>query len=325
MITGVAALLLNTFSITMLSAVVVMLVISVAFTTGIWQRWNFSAEDRRRGLWFLVLSPWLIGLIATVIVLSMSWLENQQAFTNRLVHWHHLLTFTFVSWHGYLLLTIFALALMMILRVLKRVLALQVTTRTLDSLAIAGSDDVHILDSDSYAAFTTGLTSPRCFMTRALKERLNEREYEVIRLHEYSHVQQNDPAQKAWFQIFAGFFPELVARFLNVQLATAIEQIADSNVAHVIQDRAFIARALLKVKRLTDSAFPATGDGELLCHFGLNSTELRIRYLLSDEERSPLPFALVFTGIVILAIGCAMGMDTVHHAIESSLLHFQQD
>lgn len=321
MISGMPGFLLNAFSIISLSAVIIILLISLLLSMNCWRTLEVSAEDRKLALWLLVFSPWLIGVAATSLVILLSQPKIAVLFNNEWVHWHHLSDFTLTSWHGYLVLAMIVLAVIMLARVLRRVVTLNNTTMVLSAFSSARDDGVLELDSDACAAFTAGIRKPKCYMTRALIDQLNSREYEVIRLHELSHARFHDPARKALFQILSSFFPAPVARVLNAQMATAMEQVADARVAERVMDKAFIARALLKVKRLAGRASVLPPAGLEACHFGIDSVEQRIRYLLSEDETPPLSVAVVFALIVVLAAACALGADALHHTIELSLSH----
>lgn len=321
MISGLPGFLLNAFSIILLSALVIILLISLLLGMKSWRTLVLSAEDRKWALWIVVISPWLIGVMATSLVVLLSQPKISARFNNEWVHWHHLSEFTLTSWHGYLVLAMIVFAVIMLARVLRRVVTLNNTTMILSAFSSARDDGVLELDSDACAAFTAGIRRPKCYMTRALIDQLSSREYEVIRLHELTHARFHDPARKALFQVLSSFFPSPVARVLNAQMSTAMEQVADARVAESVADKAFIARALLKVKRLAGRAAVLPPAGLEACHFGIDSVEQRIRYLLSEDETTPLSLVVVFALMVVLALTCALGADALHHAIELSLHH----
>ena len=321
MISGPLGLFLNAFSVTLMSALIIILLFSLLLTTDIWNHVNLSARDRHRVLWFLVLAPWVIGAIATLIVFTLSASSLSVLSDSDLVHWHHLSEFHVGSWHGFLVFIMVVRGGLMLLRVVNKVIAVNQSAEMLSQFAKSRADGMRELDSESYAAFTSGIKHPACYITRALVSELDPLEYEIIRQHEMSHADSKDPARKAWFQIMAGFYPAVISRFLLSQMVTAIEQIADSRVAETCKDKAAIARTLLKVQRLSmrplgsDSLFTGT------CHFGAESIEQRINYLLSEDPKQSLSYSLVIIITVLLAIGCALGADSLHHAIELTLQH----
>ena len=268
MISGLIGFTLNALSIIVLSAVLVIVLTSVLLMTDLWQRLSLSANDRRRTLWLIVFAPWLVGIFATIIVVTLSQPEIAVLFSGNFIHWHHLNEFSLNSWHGVLVLSAIALLALMLIRVARRVAAVSQTVELLSEFSHDRSDGVLELDSSTHAAFTAGVAKPQCYMTRALIDELDQREYEVIRIHEMSHVQSRDPARRAWFFVLAGLYPTVIARFLNSQMVTATEQLADAQVADKNPDRAFIARVLLKVHRLVKQSAPINQPAMGICQFG---------------------------------------------------------
>ena len=196
------------------------------------------------------------------------------------------------------------------------------TVELLSEFSHARPDGVLELDSDTPAAFTAGVGQPRCYMTRALIEALEDREYQVIRIHELSHMQSRDPARRAWFYVLAGLYPSVIARFLMSQMITATEQLADAHVAAEVPDRAFIARVLLKAHRLVRCAVPTQQQSHVgICQFGVDSIEQRVSYLLSDRDSTSLSFIGTCAALLSLSIACALGIDALHHAIELPWQH----
>lgn len=321
MISGLSGFVLNAFSIIVLSAVLVIVLTSILLMTDLWQRLNLSANDRRRTLWLIVLAPWLVGLLATVIVVTLSQPEITALFSGNFIHWHHLNEFSWDSWHGVLVLSAIALLALMLIRVVRRVVAVSQTVELLSEFSYERPDGVLELDSSAHAAFTAGVGKPQCYMTRALIDELDQREYEVIRVHEMSHVQSRDPAHRAWFFVLAGLYPTVIARFLNSQMVTATEQLADARVVDENPDRAFIARVLLKVHCLVKQSAPIKQPAMGICQFGADSIEQRIEYLLSANDKSGFSFAIAFAILSLMALGCAMGADVLHHAIELPWQH----
>lgn len=322
MISGLPGFILNGFSIIVLSAALVIVLTSIVLTTSLWQRLNLSALDRRRALWLVVLCPWLVGTMAMLIVVSLSQPEIATLFASELIHWHHLNDFHWNSWHGVLVLTAIALVVLMLMQVISRIATVGQTVELLSEFSRARPDGVLELDSDTPAAFTAGVRHPCCYMTRALIEALDNREYQVVRIHELSHVQSRDPARRAWFYVLAGLYPAVIAHFLMSQMITATEQLADAHVAVEVPDRAFIARVLLKAHRLLKRAVPAEQQSHVgICQFGVDSIEQRVSYLLSDRDSTSLSFIGTCAVLVSLSVACALGIDALHHAIELPWQH----
>lgn len=321
MITGLPGLLLNSFSIIVLSAVLVIALLILAFYCR-FNPWHaLNAEARQTGLWLLVISPWLTGLIASAIVMSLSNANMAGIISNEIIHWHHPDTFTLTSWHGYFVLATSGLAAFISLRIALRLIRSNTTIRTLLALAKREPDGVHILETETPAAFTAGLKNPVCFMTSALIKNLNEDEYTIIKLHEQAHARRRDPIRKTLFLLLTAIFPDRIAQKLNQVMNTALEQSADAAVSSAFPDKAIIARTLVKARRL--SMQPAADDLFLAqaCHYSVDDIDQRIHYLLTTRKGRALPKLFVFSLIAVVAIACALGADAIHHAVEIPLHH----
>lgn len=323
MISGVPGFLLNVVSIILMSAIVVIGLISLAIELRLWRSHWLCAEARQTGLWLMVIAPWLIGFGAATIVMVLSIPGTATMFNNGVIHWHHPAEFYLNSWHGYFVLGATGFACLICLRVIRRLWLANDVARTLASMSQPEEDGVRILDAETPAAFTAGIIQPRCYMTRALLEALEVEEYAIIRLHELKHVQRRDPFRKSLFQLLTGFFPSRVAKSMNAHLAMAMEQSADTAVTDSFPDRALIARALIKVRRLALNENPFSNSLPVLCHFGLDNVEQRIHYLLRDDKGAALPMLIVFIVMLVLAALAALGLDSIHHTIEFSMQHPQ--
>ena len=321
MITGIPGFLLNCFSIIAMSAILVIAIINLAYYCRI-NPWHLlNAEARQTALWFLVVSPWLTGIIAATIVMSMSNSTLAMIFDNQLIHWHHPDTFTLASWHGYFVLATLGLAAFLSLRIIRRLRRSNTTIQTLSMLAMPRTDGVHILDTETPAAFTAGMKNPLCFMTSALVRSLNADEYTIIRLHEEAHARRRDPLRKTLFHLLTATFPNQITQTLNQTMNTAMEQSADSAVCGVIPDKAIIARTLVKARRLSMQTIPANLFLAQACHYSIDDIDQRIHYLLTDYKGCSVPALLIVLLLCIFSIACALGADTIHHAVELSLRH----
>lgn len=321
MITGLFGFVLNAFSIIVLSAVTVIALISLAFYFRSIGLQRFTAESRQTGLWILVCSPWLIGLMSAAIVLLLSTPIVSNSVGNQFVHWHHPTEFALNSWHGYFVSIMLGMAILMALRAGFHVVKSSTTISTLSAMSSPGPEGIRILETNTAAAFTAGIKDPSCYMTSALLDEINAEEFAIIRLHEMAHIKRNDPLKKTLFHLLTTFFPASIAISFNQAMTTAMEQSADAAVANDHHDKAIIAKTLLKVRRLVVQDFTDQFHAPQICHYGLDNIDLRIRYLLADQKGDEVPMLWVLGFIGLLAIGCALGTDTIHHAIEISLQH----
>ncbi|PCI74755.1 MAG: hypothetical protein COB20_14555 [SAR86 cluster bacterium] len=321
MITGFLGFVLNGFSIIVLSAVTVIALVSFAFYFRAIRLQRFSAESRQIGLWILVCSPWLIGLLSSAIVLLLSAPLVSSFVGNQFVHWHHPTEFALNSWHGYFVSIMLGMAILMTLRAGFHVVKSSTTISTLSAMSSPGPEGVRILDTNTAAAFTAGIKDPSCYMTSALLDKINAEEFAIIRLHEMAHIKRSDPLKKTLFHLLTTFFPAPIAISFNQSMTTAMEQSADAAVAKDHHDKAIIAKTLLKVRRLVVHEFTDQFRVPQICHYGLDNIDQRIHYLLADHKGDDIPKLLVLSFIALLAVSCALGTDTIHHAIEISLHH----
>jgi beta-lactamase regulating signal transducer with metallopeptidase domain len=214
-----------------------------------------------------------------------------------------------------------AMAILMALRAGFHVVKSSTTINTLSAMSSPGPKGVRILDTNTAAAFTAGISEPNCYITSALLDGISSEEFAIIHLHEMAHIKQNDPLKKTLFHLLTTFFPASIANSFNQVMTTAMEQSADAAVANDHHDKAVIAKTLLKVRQLVVQDFTDQFRVPQICHYGLDNIDQRIRYLLTDQKGEEVPILWVLGFIGLLAISCALGTDTIHHLIEISLHH----
>jgi len=321
MIQGEAAIFLNVLSITAFSALLLVAIISLLVKLNPGNLNAYTAPSRRRILWLIALSPWLVGFVAAALALfsDSPYLPIPDSFD--LLHWHHPQEFIFTSWHG--LSTLFAVSYtgFIFIQNVSRLIQNSRQMQLLHALAEQDDDGFYQLDSDAPTAFTAGYSKPQCYITSALRRQLNVDEYIIVQLHEKEHARQFDPLKKWFYQLLTAFFPLSVSRQLNQWMVLAMEQCADSAVSRVIADKSLIAMTLIKVKRLAVRPFGNTLDDRALCHYGNDCIHERIHYLLSDESEKRFPAFLIILTTLSMSIICALSADIFHHLIEYTLSH----
>ena len=124
MISGIIGFSLNAFSITLLAAVLVIGFTSILLLSDSWRHLRLSAFGRRRALWLVVLAPWLVGMLTTAIVVTLSQPNIAVLFDADVIHWHHLSDFYWNSWHGALVFAMLILFGLMLSRLLRSKLIL---------------------------------------------------------------------------------------------------------------------------------------------------------------------------------------------------------
>jgi len=326
MLLGDAALFLNLLSITAFCVLLMIAIVSSLIKLKSLLKLDFgnlsaySAFSRRRILWLVTLSPWLVGFIAAALVLltGSSYLPVSDLFD--LLHWHHPQEFVFLSWHGLSTLLAISYVGFVFIQNVIRLVQNSRQIKLLHSLAEKDYDGFYQLDADAPTAFTAGYTRPQCYITSALRSRLNLEEYTIVQLHEQAHARQFDPLKKWFYQLLTAFFPLSVSRQLEQSMVLAMEQCADSAVTRVITDKSKIAMTLIKVRRLAVNPF-ANLDNRSLCHYGIDNIPQRIDYLLSSKNKKSFPTLQIILIASSMSIICALSADIFHHAIEYTLSH----
>lgn len=170
------------------------------------------------------------------------------------------------------------------------------------------------------AAFTTGLISPKIYLTTALQERVNEQELDIIIRHEMAHVAARDPLFKVIFATFAGFFPLGMKQHLVKQFTLLTEQMADHAVTNE-HDHLDVAQALVNVARMQRSITLGC-DGLQTSYFGNDQTSVRVQRLIYPVcTSSRLAIGLAIVLLVIAPALTASTVDSLHHIIETFFTH----
>lgn len=321
MILGPTAVALNLLSIMAFAVLIIVAAISIFIKINPDVLARYSASIRRRILWLLALSPWLVGLVAATLTL----LSGSQYMTipaaYDLFHWHHPQEFIFGSWHGLSMIFAISYTSLLFMKNIKRLLLNNSQIKLLHALADPDQNNFYQLDADAPMAFTAGYYRPKCYMTSALRRQLNDKEYRIIQLHENEHARRLDPLKKWFFQLLMSFFPQGTSRLLNQMMVLAMEQCADSAVYRVTKDKSLIAMTLLKVRRLAVGSGENGPNDHAVCHYGVDSISERISYLLSNDKHKTFPFFQVVLTAVTMSVICVLSANIFHHTIEYTLSH----
>jgi len=322
MIDGYWGLSLNILSIFFVSLWISLSLISVTTPSISAQLIRFHAQAKLRILWCLVILPWLICLASIWLLIVPELYSTGPAWLSSVVHWHHIYNFELLSWHG-ASLCVFGVIFSSICLV-KLLKAIRANTH-LDQLDffIANTDrseGLVVIESEECQAFTSGLFSPRSYITSGLQRRLSTLEKTVVAEHELAHARSHDPLKKYLFSLFAAFFRRSIAQQLNDDFSLALEQAADESVLSTVNDGALISKTLLKVSRLGYRC--ADKSEELInCQFSENPLSLRIRYLLSDNKGQSFPRLLCFFFAMTVTMLSTLSVDALHHLLEWPFLH----
>ena len=321
MIFGDIAVLLNLLSIMAFSAffIVYILAIVIRFTS---ERINqYAAFSRRQLLWIVVLSPWLVSLIAATLAILSGTQYTLFPQSYNLLHWHHADEFAFFSWHGFSTIAAIIFVSILVIKNIFRMVRNEHQLSLLHALAEPDNKGFYQLDADAAMAFTAGYLKPRCYITSGLRTHLNDKELEIIGLHEKAHARYFDPIKKALFKFLTAFFPFGISKKLYQSMSLTMEQCADLAVTRKTADKSTVALTLLKVRRLVVQPFENIKNNTVICHYAFDNIEARIGYILSEQKYKKLPIFAISLLTIFMTLACALSADVFHHVIEYSLSH----
>ena len=149
MILGEAAIVLNLLSILAFGVLLIIASVSIFIKVKLDNPSHYSASSRRRILWLLALSPWLVGLLAATLALlsGSQYLPVPGAYD--LFHWHHPQEFLFNSWHGLSLGFATSCASFLVMRSVKSLLLNSRQMKLLHALAEPDENNFFQLDADA--------------------------------------------------------------------------------------------------------------------------------------------------------------------------------
>jgi Zn-dependent protease with chaperone function len=331
MFVGELAISLNLLSIAVLAFTVSIALIAITSRLTLFLLQHFTLGIRKLILWSLVTAPWWIA--ASCVGFFWPWQQDlfPAAWLNDLAHWHHVDIFSFTSWHS---VTLFSSGAYLLWSMTSTVYTRRKQSAAMsDLIGLSGIQPQETRNQYSYyslplaipAAFTTGLISPKIYLTTALQERVNEQELEIIVRHEMSHVDAHDPLFKVVFAALAGFFPAVITRKLLQQFSLLTEQMADS-AATTEYDNLDVAQTLINVARMQRNAgFNRQNsgcDGMQTSYFCNDQTSVRVQRLMTPiRSSSRLALGLALMLFATAPLFTVSAVDGLHHFIETFFTH----
>lgn len=294
--------------------------LSVVFLLGQSSFKRSTASFRETFLWGFIVFPWFAASAISVLVMFPGFDDLKPLWLLNLTHWHHTEVFDTGSWHSVPLAVAALLSLWLVFRALRGI------TKHINSLALfnhwrleqwrdEGQPD-HLATAFPATAFTYGLLTPRVFISHSLKAQLTTAEQQVVARHEQRHVNRRDPLKKFLFSCFAAAFPRSVAAQLKAEFSLSLEQGADAWAAQTAEDRALVAKTLLKVYRLSRANPPGA-----YCAFSGSDLTDRVHYLMTPASNRPFHFALAMLLFFALFALSLLGVDSYHHSFEQLFRH----
>ncbi len=177
------------------------------------------------------------------------------------------------------------------------------------------SEDVSVLSTDHWLAFTLGFIHPRVYVSARLRALLGPAQWSVVLFHERTHVRRRDPLRRMVLHAIAVLHLPFVRRRLLALHELAVEQTCDEAAATACGgDRLLVAETLLALERLS-TPVPAGAVGAFETQL-----ESRVRALLERPQDPASPIrgwvaAIVGLGLLALA-------NPVHHLAEHALGHW---
>ncbi|GAC26590.1 peptidase M56, BlaR1 [Paraglaciecola mesophila KMM 241] len=326
MLVGSLAITLNLMSVALLAFFIGVVVLSVSAPLCFSKLSHFTFRIRKLALWLLATGPWWIGAICVAIFwprveggLFASWIAN-------FAHWHHADLFTFTSWHGLTLLVCSLILTWMLVVIViqsrKKSLSMDNLLELCDTNEMPNhnSHQVYSLQLTIPTAFTSGLLSPKVYLTTALQKQVDQQALDIIIQHELAHVRAYDPLFKMIFALFCRFYPKSVNNILMQHYSLLTEQMADHAVTH-FHDSLNVAQTLINVAKLQQK-LPINCDGMQLSYFANEQISQRVYRLVSPLEKTPVLALVVaiaaFIGAPLFAVST---VDSFHHFIETFFTH----
>ena len=313
-------LLLNVLAIAIVCFVLHNIAVS-AFVTLLSTRFlKLQVKSRKITLWFLATLPWFSAFsTAAYFVYAANGLSPFES-ASSMDHWHHIDSFSWFSWHG----AVTACALVFLVYVISsRLLKLRAHQHEIKSLMALShklDNNTFEIDSNDAAAFTAGFISPKCFVTKGMREQISETEYHIVMQHELAHANKRDPLKKWLFALLAAFFIPNIKQRLVLHMTLAMEQDADNAVVSNTTSTLDIAGTLVKVARLN-----ATGstlkNTDMVANFGADVLAQRVYFLLGQLSLKPVNHLLMMLLAVAAFFLCLTSVDSIHHFIETFTSH----
>lgn len=321
MIEGSLAVALNIFTIAIITFVVANLVISGLVRFGGISVSSLQLSPRRSLLWVLVLTPWIVA-VCVASVFYMGYVHGGELFGQGtdVIHWHHMATHYWMSWHTVVLLLASAFVLKVALSLGVKLYKHHGELQALTHLASHSRQHIYEVDSPRPFAFTSGFFRKRCFMSSGLMEHMSLAEQDVVLQHEMAHIAHNDPLKKWLFSIFAEFFLATVATELKHQMTLAMEQDADSASILANHEPTFVALTLVKMARISQEISPVQNN-EFVANFAAEALEQRVHFLLGQLQLKPVnKLSLSGVSLAVMAL-CISSVDSIHHVMDLLFIH----
>ncbi len=264
----------------------------------------------RAWLWLLgaTLPSWLGGLVTLAVLGPQGWFGGSDHCLHH-THHLHLCMVHGAPWPPLFVVVFTALfAARAIGLLVQRTVDTARAERALRRLRAAGG-----LATTAPSAFTAGWLVPEVFASRPIRE---DRRWNAVLAHEHDHAHHRDPLARLFARLMLAFHLPVIAERIDRALVAAQEQAADEAAARVVGDRAEVAAQLVSFARSLRAPAPASAAAAL----DPSELEVRVRALLSHEDRVTVPAGRIGIGLLALTAAAAAALAPhVHHMIETLL------
>ncbi len=173
---------------------------------------------------------------------------------------------------------------------------------------------VRSIDSDVVFSFAGGLLRADIYLSRGLRERVDEGQLAAVLAHERAHVRRRDVLRRHMAQLGALLHMPGAGRTLLSALELACEEACDAEAAATLGDRVQVAQAIVAVARLAPR--PPTAVASSVVGFTAEALTHRVTALLAAPPQEPAPsrwrLPAAVAALVLLA-------PALHHATETVL------
>lgn len=142
---------------------------------------------------------------------------------------------------------------------------------------------IYLLASPRPLCFAAGVIDPVIYLTTALRDRISERDLQVVLAHERAHLRRRDGLLHSFLHFFYTLFPLPGARRLMSDWQGAVERRCDAAAAAELGSRCDVAAALVRAAAVMS---PPPAQLPALASFSAeeNAVEERVRALLTRAE-----------------------------------------
>ena len=162
-----------------------------------------------------------------------------------------------------------------------------------------------------------GLLVPRVMVSSGLLDELTSVQRQALLTHETAHVRRRDALSRLTGSALSSLYPCAIRRRIMEALELAAEQVCDEAAGGAVGDRMVVAETILQVERTVAGRAHTVLS---TCSIGMHDSniERRIESLVA-EPATRGSLRVVWLAVALSIVALAVGADSIHHAVESSL------